>query len=37
MRYLGMVGLTLRRGQQEGLAKYTFAPAECEAQSQGTA
>ncbi len=29
-----MVGLTLRRGQQEGLAKYTFAPAECEAQAK---
>ncbi len=35
MRYLGMVGVTVRRGQQEGLAKYTFSPEESEAQSQG--
>jgi glutamyl-tRNA reductase len=28
-----MVGLTLRRGQQEGLAKYTFSAEECEAQA----
>jgi len=32
VRYLGMVGLSLRRGQQEGLAKYTFSAEECEAQ-----
>jgi glutamyl-tRNA reductase len=29
-----MVGVTVRRGQQEGLAKYTFAPDECDAQSK---
>lgn len=29
-----MVGLTVRRGQQEGLARYTFGPQECEAQSK---
>ncbi len=34
MRYLGMVGMTVRRSQQEGLAKYTFSPEESEAQSQ---
>ena len=34
MRYLGMVGLTVRRGQQEGLAKYTFTPQECEIQAK---
>jgi glutamyl-tRNA reductase len=33
VRYLGMVGLTVRRGQ-EGLAKYTFAAQECEVQSK---
>ena len=34
MRYLGMVGLTVRRGQQEGLAKYTFSPQEREVQAK---
>ena len=34
MRYLGMVGLTVRRGQQEGLAIYTFSPEECEVQAK---
>jgi len=29
-----MVGLTVRRGQQEGLAKYTFSPEESEAQTK---
>ncbi len=33
MRYLGMVGVTVRRDQQEGLAKYTFAAQECEVQT----
>jgi glutamyl-tRNA reductase len=34
VRYLGMVGLTVRRGQQEGLAKYTFSPQENEVQTK---
>ena len=34
MRYLGMVGLTVRRGQQEGLANYTFGPEEVEVQAK---
>ena len=34
MRYLGMVGLTVRRGQQEGLAKYTFGPGEIEVEAK---
>ena len=29
-----MVGVSVRRGQQEGLAQYTFAAQECEAQSK---
>ena len=29
-----MVGVTVRRGQQEGLAKYTFSPEECEVQAK---
>jgi len=29
-----MVGLTVRRGQQEGLAKYTFGPQESEIQAK---
>ena len=34
MRYLGMVGLTVHRGHQEGLAKYTFSPQEREVQAK---
>jgi len=34
VRYLGMVGLTVRRGQQEGLANYTFGPEEVEVQAK---
>jgi len=34
VRYLGMVGVTVRREQQEGLAKYTFAPDESDAQAK---
>jgi glutamyl-tRNA reductase len=29
-----MVGLTVRRGQQEALVKYTFGPQECEVQAK---
>jgi glutamyl-tRNA reductase len=32
VRYLGMVGLTVRRGKQEGLTRFTFSPEEQEAQ-----
>jgi len=34
VRYLGVVGLTVRRGKQEGLARYTFSPEEQEVQSK---
>jgi len=34
VRYLGMVGVTVRRDHQGGLEKYTFAPEECEVQAK---